>query len=566
MNDIITILLIVLLSVLLVAVVIITFILVRRSRFNKAVKDINEKAEYISKYVKESVLNLINRFYLISQRNEKYVDIYNNFNERLEMIVNTYDDALKEKVANTQDLLNQHKKKQAKIALFKAKECYEDYAREIKALEESMGEYLNEDDRCHDEAIPYQRRYREAKDNYNAHKDELSLIDDSIQKVFGLMENLFGEFEKYSSGAHYEEASAQLTKINRALNELEDGLKNLPMLCSRISYILPQRIKEIQDQYALMDKEKYPLHHLKVNTTLESVQNKMQELTKLLSRFSYKNVDVEINVLEETLKNLKENFDKEVTSRAYVDENQKKAMQEEFYIEKRFMRLKKVLPDYKKIYWVQEKYLESMNELQEGISNLEKMKRELEGNMLTAYMQPYTVIMTHLKDLQKEIEKMDNLLIDYDNYLKSLKIDSENAYAFLREKFILLKKLEKDLGEMNIPLYSNTKKGTIAQCYGYLENIGMFIKIRPINVESINASVSKADELITRLTLEIEEKMKKMHDAEDAIVYANRYRQAFNDVRHALARAEDAFIVGDFVTTLDEAVSVCLKMKPSSEE
>lgn len=564
MDKIGTIILVVGLIILLIAIIILINLLVRRNHFKHAVENIQTESEELSKKVKENIASLVNRFYLISQQNESYVDIYNNFNSEMQNIISTYDEELKNRVSNVLELYKQHKKKQTKIALASAKEWYEEYDGKVQILNSSMNEFLNEDDNCRAEAIPYQRRYRNVKDIYNQNKDKLTLMEDSLQIVFSNMEDLFAEFEKYSSGAYYVEARNVLDKINKVLFALEDALNKLPHLCSRISIILPDRIKEIQDEYAILDKEKYPLHHLKVNTTIESVEDSMAQLSNQLAKFNYKNVDAKITELEEKLKSLKENFAKEREAKAYFDLNQKKAMQDEYFIEKNFMSLKKKLPEYRKIYWVQQKYLDYMDELQDGISQLEKMKRELEGNMITSYMQPYSIIVTHLKELQKEIEKMQSLLADYEIYLSSLKSDSEKAYVFLNEKFLLMKELEKDLRDMNLPPESKCKvlKAQIDKCYTHLQNIGHSIKITPINVESINISVSNAEEIAIRVSSEIKDMKMKMVDAEKTIVYANKYRQSFNDVRQALARAEEAFLMGDFVVALDEASSVVLKMEP----
>ena len=553
------------LVVILIAIIILIFILISKKHFNDSVSDIERKAEELCKYVQENVATMVHRFYFISQQNSDFVPIYEDFRTQKDTLVNTYEKDLLAKAKKVNELKG-HKKKQIKLALIDANNCYEAYQKAIVSLEDKMNPYLLKDDACHNEAIPYQRRFREAKEYYLAHKEELSLMDGAIQKVFELIENQFEEFEKSSSSAHYEEASSKLKDIDKILKEVELGFEKLPSLCSRLSYILPQRINELQEQHLLLEKEKYPLHHLKVNVTLDQVQKRMEEIKRQLMRFIYKNADKQIDELEHILENLKKAFNEEVEAKLYFDENNKKATQDEFNIKKRFMNLKKVLPEYKKIYWVQEKYFDSLSELQNDISTLEKMSTELERYLMISYMQPYTIIVSKLKDVQGEIEKILTLLSDFDTYLKSLKADSEKAFVFLNEKFVSLKRLEKTLLEMNVPHYSATLKNEISECYGHLESIGMLIKTRPINVEAINIEVSKAEEIEIRLVDEVNSQNAKLHEAEDAVVYANRYRQAFSDVRQALTRAEDAFLEGDFVTTLDEAVSIELKMNPTSND
>ena len=47
--------------------------------------------------------------------------------------------------------------------------------------------------------------------------------------------------------------------------------------------------------------------------------------------------------------------------------------------------------------------------------------------------------------------------------------------------------------------------------------------------------------------------------AEDSIVYANRYREGFYEVKTTLIRAEKAFFEGDFIRTCDESLAVIKK-------
>ena len=52
--------------------------------------------------------------------------------------------------------------------------------------------------------------------------------------------------------------------------------------------------------------------------------------------------------------------------------------------------------------------------------------------------------------------------------------------------------------------------------------------------------------------------------AEEAIVYANQYRQEFYDVRTTLSRAERSFNEGDFARTSNETVNMIKKIRPES--
>ena len=562
MNEIQTLIVVLILVILLIAVGILYFFLLSKRRLRKLVKSLEEKKGEMNNLVGESISGMLNRFYFISQSNEEFIKYFEDFRSKRDMIVEKYDNDFHEKVKKVQDFYSQHRQKLAKIALQEALECYSSYRNQVQELEKEMNVYLQEDDNCRAQAVPYQRRFREVREIYLTHKEELELVSDSLQKVFERLEIKFEEFEKLASSANYKEALEKLPIMDKVLSALEDALDKLPFLCARLGLVLPQKVKEIEDQYQNLEEQKYPLHHLKVNTTLENIKQKMQQLSQQLAQFSYKNVAEEMDAIERTLKILSDAFQEEMESKTFFDNNQEKIYEDEYQIECRFMHLRRVLPDYKKIYWIQERYLDTMVTLQNDVSSLGAMKRELDNYIHSSYMQPYSIIVQRMKDILNEMERMQKVMNELEQYLKSLKTDSEEAYRFLNEKFLSLKQLEKTLRNMNLPHYSSTLKNDFAQCYSHLENIGMLIKMQPINVEAINTALLKAKEIEEKLKENILFQEQKMHESEDAVVYANQYRQEFYDVRQALNRAEDAFFEGDFTTTLDEAISIEKKMNP----
>ncbi|MGN1294885.1 MAG: septation ring formation regulator EzrA, partial [Bacilli bacterium] len=182
--------------------------------------------------------------------------------------------------------------------------------------------------------------------------------------------------------------------------------------------------------------------------------------------------------------------------------------------------------------------------------------------MHSSTKQPYSFLVFKTKDLENEVLRIDSIINEFNNYLGSLKGDTENAYSKICEYFIKLKDAQAEVRDIAVNEFSLLMKNRFDTAYDYLERIGDIIKVKPIDVAAANDTLLAADELINELLRDVKKQSDERQYAEETIVYANQYLQDFAEVSYTLKSASESFFQGHFTDTIGETVGMIKRIRP----
>lgn len=547
--------------VLLLLIIIFFVIRIAKKKFYKKIDDFKKSFLEASDYLDETISSSINRFYVISLLNEEYTSHYAYFSEKKDEITKKYISDLNSKINKLDALIDERNNKEIKVLLTESYEKLKNFKNDLKVLENEIDVFLSKDVDCHNHALEYQKKYREIKDLYDENKESLSIMDETFSQIFSKIDKTFEEFDTLTESAHYSEAIDKIDSLNEVFSALLKSLKELPILCARLNFVLPKKIDELNNLYLKLEEENYPLYHLKINITIEDIKNRLELIKKQIESFAYKNSSIYLDELDEKVEELLSLLQHEIESKTYFDSYNESIYEKSSSVEKMYLKLKRIMPEYKKIYDIKESYIDLMDFIQKEIAFLGKIRREFDNYIHTSSMQPYSILRKKLCELDEKNTFIDEKLNEVNRYLKSLKVDSDNAYGLLDKTYISLKQLEYKISEMNVNSFKDSLENDFKQAYTSLDNIGMLIKITPINVEALNLSAQKVIDLENKIKETVEKSISVMNDAESSILYANRYRKDFFDVRQALISSEDNFFKGKFDESFDIAVSAIKQVK-----
>ena len=535
---------------------------IRRNHQRKMAKDLEKRYKRLHTLLVEDVEQFIARLEYISNQNLEYIQYHEKY-------VQTYQDILQENDRNSyvaisglNSTINDKNYRGINNLINSTKTVVIEFDRKVIELYNELNNLLQKDEEFHQEEIKLQRLYREVKEKYSIHEGELKIIHESFAKFFNQIDQLFKECEELTSAARYEESNEKLPVIEKVLNALIVSFDKIPAYCVRISKVIPKKMEEVKEKYDELEKQNYPLHHLKVMSKLENYKVVLDDVYQRVSNFDLTNVQRDLDAIDEDIMLIFKSFEDEESAKKYFDDNGAHMYDATYELEKQFMKIKRMLPNYKDVYLIKDRYLDKVEELEKDIDNVTHIKRDLDTFIHSSTRQPFSIIVIKMHDMEREMARIQEIIKDFNAYLLSLKKDTEEIYHKICDYFLKLKDAQSIVRNMNVSSYSERLKLSFDRSYAYLEDIGEIIKVQPIDVQNALDTLVYAEEMISILIKDVEENASQRKYAEESIVYANQYRQGFLDCKYALNNAGTSFFEGDFTRTIDETVAIIKKMRP----
>ena len=542
--------------------VLIYVFVIRRTSQRKTAKELEKRYKRIHTLLVEDIEQFIARLEYISNQNLEYIQYHEKYVRQYQEILQNNDRNSYVAISGLNSTLSGKKLKKIKNLINSTKTIVIEFDRKVMDLYNELNNLLQKDEEFHQEVIKLQRIYRDIKEKYTIHEGELKIIHESFEQFFTKIDQMFLECEELTSAARYEEANEKLPLIEQVLNALNSSFDQLPIFCVRVSKVIPKKMDEILVKYEQLQKENYPLHHLKINSKIETHRYTLDEVKRKLSLFDLTNVQNQLDIIDQDIMMMFKSFDDEQQAKIYFDQNSEKMYANTYELEKEFMKIKRKLPTYKDVYLIKDKYLEKIEELSNDIDNISLIKRDLDTFVHSSTRQPYSIIVMKMNDMSEEMQRIREIITDFNKYLVSLKNDAEDVYKKICDYFIKLKNAQCEVRNINVPDFSNRLKNSFDRSYAYLEEVGDIMKIQPLDVQRAIEILNYAEEIIDPLLKEVEESASQRKYAEDSIVYANQYRQGFLDCKYSLNNAVTSFFEGDFTRTIDETVAIIKKMRP----
>ena len=177
-----------------------------------------------------------------------------------------------------------------------------------------------------------------------------------------------------------------------------------------------------------MIKQGYPLHHLRIINNVDQFNKKIEELKLKLHNFQLKNVDAELMKIREEILHINNELDDEINAEKYFKENYTSIYNESYQVSNRFLKLRRLIPNYKDTYLLRDTCLDTLQKVQNDISDLDRVKRMVDTFVHSPIPQPYSTLANRLEELENDTNAINNTINEMQSYLSSLKNDTESVY------------------------------------------------------------------------------------------------------------------------------------------
>lgn len=508
----------------------------------------------------------INKLKMISEHNKEYVNLFNEINEKYSNLIETYAIEM-ETVFNKIDVLFANKDyKVVKEELDLLEHSLNVYGSELNNIDEEIKNITSKEDELREVVVPLKEKFRLLKANFYEHKEELSVCSKIFEKKINELEKTIAKLDNKLENGYYKEAEELTNELVKEVDFYSGHLDKMPKLVSFSLQVLPKRLETAMSKYQKMKEEGYPLFTIKASAIEEKINLSLDEIRIRFEEFNYEDINESIKEAAYEIEDLNEALEKEVTSKDHFTLYNEVVYAQVEEIGKRFLKAKRDTDNINGVYLIDSSKYSELNVLETQVQILNRIKMELDAYIHSATKQPYSILSSKMGELAEFGGEVEEKLNVYQDYILSLKNDSEYAYSKVNNYSVEITTLYNKLLNLNHKVLSVIYEEEYNSVCDLIQNIDKSLKTKPINValinENSNALVNRVEELLKNM----KESLKMYEMAQNIIIFTNKYRSSFSNVNEVLNRAEIHFENGEFEFAIDSVSEVLQEVHPRAYE
>ena len=524
-----------------------------RNSYKKQLRDLERKYSYLDALLIGQDSQYIHRLEIISRTNLLFVEKYNMYSRRFKEVFDGDDKFAESMIKQMKALIANNQYKNIKIVLQDTKKAIAAFEESVNQLDSELYEIIKPEEEAKHTILQLKENYRRVKQLFYANSSDLELVSTSFTQVFDKLDESFSNFESHIESGEYEEAQAIIPVIRQVVTALDTALATLPTLCILVAKIVPEKINQLSNEFNEIEKRGIPLFNLSFYDKVDVWNNSLVAIRKRLVSLQIGGVKEEIDRIQDEIEAMRASLEKEL-----ADKNDFSSRCDVLYgqvvsLEKQYVKICSILPEIRMVYVVTEAHEADITKLNDHINRMGSSKRTLDNFINSGTKQPFSVLKTRLDELQDDYDAASDAMAQFKAYIESLKTSSEEAYTLVFAYYYRCKQIESNLRILGIPAFAESYTAHIESCYSLLNEIDQALKIKPINVEEINAKVEQLKNTANVFFDEVENRIREAQLAESAIVFANRDRKQQMDLHTRLNALETQFFDGDFVKVYHDA-------------
>lgn len=532
-----------------------------KGKVNKQIDDLRTRFNNLKTNNLDSNMSKLK---LISDNNEEYKELYTAIEANYNSLINDYYLDIEESIFNLENSINIMDVKLVKVETKKINDKLDSAEYEKKQITNQISVMFEQENTIREQLTPLKENYRELINQYNIHQSELDecsvLFNDAIKD----MENNINVIDQHLIAGQYKEAKEVLEHFKRNLSEYSMHLQNMPEIVSFTLKILPSRYNTVLETYEEMKKDGYVLFSIKMNTYQDEIEALFDHIKQGFYELRYNEVKDQIRELVLKINEISVKLDSEKSAKDNFDSNNDKVYAYIDEINKKFLKAKRDFYSVNGVYLVDKNREDELIFIENELHALSRIKMELETYIHSPTKYPYSTLNAKMIELKDFSESIDTKVYGFQNYIYSLKEDSQYAYKYVNDASVAITYYYNILGSFNHKVLSYMYKDRYEEVCELIDVISKELVTKPIYVEKINQELKIFKTRATSLLEEMKESVKLYNNASNIIVYTNKYRSSFSVVNDVLNRAQIHFDNGEFEFAIDSVSEILQQVHPQA--
>ena len=392
--------------------------------------------------------------------------------------------------------------------------------------------------------------YLECREIYTTNEEELRIFANEFNEVFENIDNNYEIYNDHLIRGNYTDAKEVLISLERIVLTLHKNISIAPKYANLATKVIPSKINHIIDEYTEMQSKGYPLYHILANSTVSTVKDLLGQVIYSIKNFQFDGLENQINIIMEKVNELRGKLEKEKENFIQFESSWVEIYNRAEDLERLYIKNMKIITRLSKVYEIGERTNALADIAKREVNNLSVIRRTLDS--LNYGKQPYSVRLAKVKELEQQIQVVEEAINNYRNNFEDMRDNSEEAYELVNSATVKLKKLQLAIRNTKIEKLKQNFNDEFALGYNLIEKLGNVISLQPIDVERVNKYYNDLKVLVEGIEKEAIEQIKKAEYTEKLIMCANSYRSQFAEVARNCAKAELYF----FDARFDEAIEL----------
>lgn len=403
--------------------------------------------------------------------------------------------------------------------------------------------------------------YRDILGTYKEFEDEYLDVKAPLELQFENVDKLFAAFENAMDQNSY-------TEVGRIVKAIADVIGNLRVIIDEARPIItlgknliPKKEADIKNIADKMTKEGYNIEYLNIDYNINEANKKIQDIFQRLNVLNVEDSLFELKTMHDYFDSLYADFDKERISKKVYEDYSRSILIKATKLEKVNNELYKKMGDIKYSYDLSDDEVSVIVEIKQEIMSIRASYDKI-VDIGRSKMLSYSKLAREMEIINSKLMKTEEKLNGALKSLGSLKEDELRAREQLDEIKKILSTTKEKVRSYKLPCVPKNYYVELSEAMEAINELVKELDKRPISIKILNLRVDTARDLVLKVYNTVNETIKTAKMAETAIVYGNRYRVTNKEVDFGLAKAENAFLKGNFKMSLENAINAINIVEP----
>ncbi len=451
-----------------------------------------------------------------------------------------------------------------KAAIESAYETMDEMEKEVESIRSGLRELSESEERNSQEVQKALDVYEEIAKELKEDSASFGPALKELQKQVKSIETEFTQFVSLNTSGDPIEARDVLEEAERRTYEIEGIMKRIPPAFKELNKTFPDQVKDLTDGHKKMVDDSYRFTNNNIEEEIKAIDGRIKSALMDLEKCELDPVEASIKEISDSIDELYNVMEREVSSRNYVMTNQETLDEYIKHAMKNNRQLSIELDHTSQSYALNHNELGRSRGFQAQLDDISKRNEEMEPKV-----KERDVVFSDVEDFYKDtfqiLEEIESQQVEIDKNLQELRQGEKDAQNKIDDFEFKLRNMKRYVEKQRLPGLPAEYLEFFFVATERIEELSKELNKIRIDIDAINELVRLCQEDIKLLEQKTNELVDSAALTEQMMQYANRYRHTHPLVRDAIEQSLSLFNKNyRYQDALDEIGTALEKVEPGA--